>query len=78
MATETKFEIEKVLNVEYIGKVASRFLVRWKGYAKDDDSWIDSRCLDCSIEQFCDSHGINVVFPAWQPLVGEFVTTDTD
>lgn len=68
----TTFIIEKVLETEYVRKVAKRFLIRWKGYTEAEDSWIDKACLGCPVEQFCEAHDIAFRLRRWQPAVGDF------
>lgn len=55
------YEVEKVLQVEYnaYGK-AHRFLVSWTGYPPSDNSWVETKDLMASPEDFCKQHGLAV------------------
>ena len=55
-ATDTEYEVEKILDhKKKHERGASRlYLIRWKGYGKDHDTWEPEENLDCKdlLEKF--------------------------
>lgn len=49
-SSKEEYEVEKILDFRYIRdkeKERLQYLVRWSGFAQDDDSWVDENDLDC-------------------------------
>lgn len=48
------FDVEEILDVEITGRryKKRKFLIRWRGYASDEDLWVDESNLDLPIEEY--------------------------
>jgi hypothetical protein len=49
-----EFEVEKILGCQIDPQGRRRFLVKWQGYPKSENLWVDERNLNCDerIEEF--------------------------
>lgn len=58
--SEKEYEVEKIVGQRTI-KGRRQFLVRWKGYGEDSDSWEQEKDLNCIklIEEFLEDEGEN-------------------
>lgn len=52
------YEVEEIIDHKYIGKRKKQYLIRWKGYTADDDTWEPEDSLECAemIEKYLEIH----------------------
>ncbi|KAL0269215.1 UNVERIFIED_CONTAM: hypothetical protein PYX00_007022 [Menopon gallinae] len=44
---EMEYEVEKILDVKYLRNNKRQFLIQWKGFSSEDDTWEPEENLDC-------------------------------
>src|SRR5258708_32619192 len=60
---EEEYEIERILNSQRKGPYKVEYLVRWKNYGPEEDSWINSSDMEHAQELVNEFHTLNPLAP---------------
>src|SRR5258708_39608341 len=60
---EEEYEIERILNSRRKGPYKVEYLVHWKNYSPEEDSWINSSDMEHAQELVDEFHALNLLAP---------------